>query len=463
MAVLLSCGDAGVEDVDHDVVQTLVNLLEGPAQTQGVLAHFQTGGSNAACVSSLCRAEEYACCLECCNSLRSRRHVGALSYELATVGDQSLCVLLVQLVLGCARQSDVALYAPRTLALGVNAARYALSVLLDAAALYFLDVLDNIEVDAVRIVDEAVGVGHGNDLGAQLGSLLAGVDCNVAGTGDSNSLALERGALVCEHFLHVVAQAVAGSLGTSQRTAVGQALAGQNAGVLVAQTLVLAEHKADLTAAYTDVTSRNVGELTDVLAQLGHEGLAETHDLSIGLALRVEVGAALAAAHREGGQAVLEALLEAEELDNRSVNRGMQTQAALVGADRGVELNAEAAVYANLALIVNPRNTEHEHALRLYDALHDAVLLQLGASFYDRLQALEDFVNCLLKLRLVRVALFDSLVNALQIGIGKCHFGFPPCNSAAVPFHITGKVRDNLHTCGSMLIVYNIPRKSAII
>ena len=166
MAVLLSCGDAGVEDVDHNVVQTLVNLLEGPGQTQGVLAHLQTGGSNAACVSSLCRAEEYAGCLECCNSLRSRRHVSTLSYELAAVGDQSLRVLLVQLVLGSARQSDVALYAPRTLTLGVNRTRNALSVLLDAAALYFLDVLDNIEVDAVRIVDEAVGVGHGNDLSA---------------------------------------------------------------------------------------------------------------------------------------------------------------------------------------------------------------------------------------------------------------------------------------------------------
>ena len=155
VAVLLSCSDAGVEDVNHDVVQTLVNFLEGPAQTQGVLAHFQTGGSYAACVSSLCRAEEYAGCLECCNSLRGGRHVSALSYKLAAVGDQSLCVLLVQLVLGCARQSDVALGAPRTLTLGVNAARYALSVLLDAAALNFLDVLNNIQVDAVWIVDVA--------------------------------------------------------------------------------------------------------------------------------------------------------------------------------------------------------------------------------------------------------------------------------------------------------------------
>ena len=72
-----------------------------------------------------------------------------------------------------------------------------------------------------------------------------------------------------------------------------------DAGVLVADALVLAEQVADLTAADVDVAGGNVGELADVAAQLGHEGLAEAHDLSVGLALRVEVGAALAAAHRQ--------------------------------------------------------------------------------------------------------------------------------------------------------------------
>jgi len=47
---------------------------------------------------------------------------------------------------------------------------------------------------------------------------------------------------------------------------------------------------------------------TDVLAQLGHEGLAEAHDLVVGLALGVKVAAALAAAHGQGRQAVLQDL-----------------------------------------------------------------------------------------------------------------------------------------------------------
>ena len=167
------------------------NFLEGPGQTQGVLAHFRPEVATPPALAAFAGPEEYAGCLECCNSLRGGRHVSALSYKLAAVGDQSLCVLLVQLVLSSARQSDVALGAPRTLTLGVNAARYALSVLLDAAALNFLDVLNNIQVDAVRIVDEAVESDMVTTL-APSGSLLASVDCNVAGTGDCNSLALER-------------------------------------------------------------------------------------------------------------------------------------------------------------------------------------------------------------------------------------------------------------------------------
>src|SRR5699024_7650136 len=116
------------------------------------------GGSNAARVGSLRRAEEYAVCLECLNRFRGGRHIRALGNELAAVRDQCLGVVAVELVLGCAGERDVALDAPRTLALRVGAARNTLCVLLDAAALDFLDILDNIEVDAVGIVDEAVGV-----------------------------------------------------------------------------------------------------------------------------------------------------------------------------------------------------------------------------------------------------------------------------------------------------------------
>jgi len=72
--------------------------------------------------------------------------------------------------------------------------------------------------------------------------------------------------------------------------------------------------------------------------------------------VRIEVRSALAAADPLAGQGVLEDLLEAEELDDAGVDRGVEAQAALVGAQRGVELDAEAAVDVDLAGVVDPGN-----------------------------------------------------------------------------------------------------------
>ena len=200
-----------------------------------------------------------------------------------------------------------------------------LGVLLDTAAADFLQILDVGQINAVGVVDVAVGVGHGDDLAAQLGGLLVGVGGHVAGAGDDHGLALEA---VVAHALQSlsseVAQAVAGSLGAGQRAAEGQTLAGEHAALeAVGQTLVLAEHVADLTATHADITGGAVHELADVAVQLGHEALAEAHDFHVALAVGVEVRAALAAAHGQGGQAVLEGLLKAEELQDALIDRGM--------------------------------------------------------------------------------------------------------------------------------------------
>lgn len=62
----------------------------------------------------------------------------------------------------------------------------------------------------------------------------------------------------------------------------------------------------------------------------------------------------------QGSQSVLEDLLEAQELDNRQGDRGVEAQAALVGAERTIELHAVPAVDLDSASIVHPRNL---HAL----------------------------------------------------------------------------------------------------
>ena len=85
-----------------------------------------------------------------------------------------------------------------------------------------------------------------------------------------------------EHPLDEIDRAVSGRLRARARAAIGQALAGQHAGlVAVGQALVLAEHVADLAPADADVAGRHVGVFAEVAVQLGHERLAEAHDLAV--------------------------------------------------------------------------------------------------------------------------------------------------------------------------------------
>ncbi|SKX71357.1 Uncharacterised protein [Mycobacteroides abscessus subsp. abscessus] len=124
-----------------------------------------------------------------------------------------------------------------------------------------------------------------------------------------------------EHLAHEEDDAIAGGLGPHLRAAPRQSFAGQYAGlVAVGDALVLAEEVADFATADADVTRRDVGVLTDMAIQLGHERLAEPHDLAVGSTLRIEIRSALAPADRETGERVFENLFEAEELDHSEVH-----------------------------------------------------------------------------------------------------------------------------------------------
>ena len=162
---------------------------------------------------------------------------------------------------------------------------------------------------------------------------------------------------------------VTSRLRANQRTAPVQALAGQYAGEFVADALVLAKHVANLAPAHADVASRNVCVGSNVARKLRHEGLAKTHYLVVGLALGIKVRTALTAAHGQSSERVFENLLKAEELQNRQVHRRVKAESALIGSDGTVEFHAVAAVYVHVAGVVGPRNTEHDGALGLGDAL----------------------------------------------------------------------------------------------
>ena len=152
-------------------------------------------------------------------------------------------------------------------------------------------------VDAVGIVDIAVGAGHISDLGAQLSGLLHDAPCHVAVAGQGDALALDGVALVLEDLLQIVDSAVAGGLRADQGATVAEALAGEDAVLPSAlQAAILAEQVADLTAAHAHVAGGDVHVRPNVAVQSRHEALAEAHDLGVGLAGGIKVGAALGTA-----------------------------------------------------------------------------------------------------------------------------------------------------------------------
>ena len=177
--------------------------------------------------------------------------------------------------------------------------------------------------------------------------------------------------------------------------------------------------------AHADVAGGHVGVRADVLIQLGHEALAEAHDLHVALALGVEVAAALAAADGQAGQAVLQRLLEGQELHGVLGHRGVQPQAALVGADGAVALYAVAAVHVHIALVVNPRHAELDHALLLHEQLKHARLHVFRMLLDHGLDGFQNAPYGDQELLVVRVALFDAVHQIDQVCIFQRHFVVP--------------------------------------
>jgi hypothetical protein len=151
--------------------------------------------------------------------------------------------------------------------------------------------------------------------------------------------------------------------------------------------------------------------------ELGHEGLAETHDFAVGLADGGEVGAALSAADGQAGHGILEDLLEAEELDDGEVDVGSETQAALVGAEGRVVLHAVTTVDVILKVIVHPNDTELDGALGLDHTLEQAGLLVLGVGVDDRLDGSQDFFDGLQEFGLIRVLGLGFGKNSLNVSV----------------------------------------------
>ena len=283
----------------------------------------------------------------------------------------------------------------------------AVGIFTDSAPEYVLELHDVVEFfrgDTFGIVDATRRVREGHHLGTEGRGLLASVLGDVARTRDTDGFALEPLVARGEHLLGEVADAVARGFGAQGAAAPVAALARERAGELVAQPLVLPEEISDLASADADVTGRDVGVLADVALEFGHERLAEFHHLVVRLALGVEVRTALAAAHREGREAVLEGLLEGEELQDREVHRRVEADAALVGADGAVHLHAVAAVDLDLAPVVEPRHAEDDDPFGFGDAFQNLHPLEYGAGHDVRGQRFGHLADGLVELRFAGIA-----------------------------------------------------------
>lgn len=418
---VLLCGlEAVLEDILHDVLELVVDLLGGPADALGVLGHLETGNSDTTSVGGLagCVPEStvlllLAGHLEHVNGLLGATHVGALGDELGAAGDQRVGLLLGHLVLGSAGKRDVDLDVgpwAGTLDEGVGVARERRQRLaLDLQGGNGLNVL-GCEVLALLGNERTSRVRQRQNGGTKLNGLQRSVLGDVSGSRDGDTLALERAkSSVLNHVVDVVDETVSSGLGPDERSTPASSLAGQDSLPLVAVCAVGAEQPSDLASGDTDIASGNIRVRANVLAQLAHESNTELADLIVRLSLGVEVRSALATANvncfmtsaclfwekigslrvspsgeaghvRVGaelttGESVLEDLLEAEEFKDRQVDSGVEAQSTLVWAEGTVELDTVGAVDLGLELVVFPDNAE------LDDTLWDGDDLQGGLVF----------------------------------------------------------------------------------
>ena len=149
--------------------------------------------------------------------------------------------------------------------------------------------------------------------------------------------------------------------------------------------------------------------------QLQDESLAEAHDFSVALAARREVGTALATAHRQRSQGILEGLFKAQELQDGEVHGCVETNTALVGADGIVELNAVTQVGLYLTLVVYPRHTEGEDAIWFHQPFDNLCFFELGMLVVDSLDRQKDFFHCLQILGFTRMFCLQRGHNTFDI------------------------------------------------
>jgi len=224
----------GSEDILHDTLELVVDLLRRPLQTCRVLGHLETGNSNTTAVGSLARSvpngvlTTASARLEYVDGFLRAAHVGTLSNEFDTCSDEGPGLLLGDLVLRSAWERNIGLgnESPGAL-VGMPLETLALDLAQDALLELEGANLEDILLSEASLVagdQTALRVAHTEHASTEFDDLESGVLSDVAGTGDEDlSLGVGKGdttrsvtwVQVWDHLLAVVDQAVSGGFGTS--------------------------------------------------------------------------------------------------------------------------------------------------------------------------------------------------------------------------------------------------------
>ena len=156
--------------------------------------------------------------------------------------------------------------------------------------------------------------------------------------------------------------------------------------------------------------------------EFAHKVLAEAHNFIFAFAFGVEVTAALAAAHGEGGKGVFEDLFESEEFKDAEVYGRVEAQSAFVWSDGVVKLNPVSGVNLDIALVIQPWNLEDDDTVRSGDAFKDPVFLITGVAIQEFTQSFDNFLSALEELFFPRITVVQAVQHLFSIRI---HYSNP--------------------------------------
>ena len=101
-------------------------------------------------------------------------------------------------------------------------------------------------------------------------------------------------------------------------------------------------------------------------------------------------------------------MLEAEEFQNALGDGGVEAEAAFVGADGVVKLDAPCAVCVDLAVVIFPCDAEGDDAVWLCHALEDVGVSVVGVICGEGDEGFDDFVDGLVEFFFAGVSLFEA-------------------------------------------------------